>query len=539
MADLQQPPSLEKVPHGAVPLPDLDAVSLRLLPDLNTVSDSATYMPDLDLVSESEVVKSQATATAPSLTFTRKERRLAMPPKLPNRAQNSERSATPPRKHPTPASSDEAMKLKTGGMRSATPPRVTVDLTPRTGKAANTAGGMGAGASSVQGEQHHSNDASPRVASSRRATPPRTQGAKLREPPRTGKAANTAGGIGAGASSDVQGEQQHSNDTSPSVASTRSATPPRTQGAKLREPPTGMGSLSPTTGTAASTPRCGPRPGAAKLKLPTLSSLDRVSDGVRELTGSLTQALGRKQLLTSYVDPDEAIKSGHPLGNIVVTVHSANNLLAKDISFRRGQAKTSDPFVQLRLRQDIQQKLQKRIAKETACTSTMNKTLNPVWGKENVIDLEVYDKNAVLVATVFDRDLIGHDFLGETIFELLNTITTGTKHTETFTLTDCDKNGTHSENEDQTAGLLSNPDGECDRGTLSMSFEFKPFVPPPTPLGMLEVTVVMAEGIRAADRSGTSDPYVELQAEQKGYNRRYKTPTIHKCLTPIWDTYSD
>ena len=120
-----------------------------------------------------------------------------------------------------------------------------------------------------------------------------------------------------------------------------------------------MGSLSPTTGTAASTPRCGPRPGAAKLKLPTLSSLDRVSDGVRELTGSLTQALGRKELLTSYVDPDEAIKSGHPLGNIVVTVHSANNLLAKDISFRRGQAKTSDPFVQLRLRQDIQQKLQK------------------------------------------------------------------------------------------------------------------------------------------------------------------------------------
>jgi Ca2+-dependent lipid-binding protein len=50
-------------------------------------------------------------------------------------------------------------------------------------------------------------------------------------------------------------------------------------------------------------------------------------------------------------------------------------------------------------------------------------------------------------------------------------------------------------------------------------------------IGTLEVTVVSAERLMAADRGGTSDPFIELWVGGK----KHKTSTQKKTLNPRWD----
>ena len=55
--------------------------------------------------------------------------------------------------------------------------------------------------------------------------------------------------------------------------------------------------------------------------------------------------------------------------------------------------------------------------------------------------------------------------------------------------------------------------------------------------GHIQVTVVRAEGLLAKDRSGTSDPFVELFVkEPRSYRPRHvQTPVVKKSLDPSWD----
>ena len=50
-------------------------------------------------------------------------------------------------------------------------------------------------------------------------------------------------------------------------------------------------------------------------------------------------------------------------------------------------------------------------------------------------------------------------------------------------------------------------------------------------VGVLECTVISADRLRAADRGGTSDPYVVLSCGAK----TERTHTKHKTLSPVWD----
>ena len=76
--------------------------------------------------------------------------------------------------------------------------------------------------------------------------------------------------------------------------------------------------------------------------------------------------------------------------------------------------------------------------------------------------------------------------------------------------------------------------------------EAKDAPPPPTPItdgppwesGRLAVEVLGARGLRAADKSGTSDPFVCVQLVNNGkalpkpHDKAHKTRTIKKTLAP-------
>lgn len=53
--------------------------------------------------------------------------------------------------------------------------------------------------------------------------------------------------------------------------------------------------------------------------------------------------------------------------------------------------------------------------------------------------------------------------------------------------------------------------------------------------GSLTITFIEARGLKAADRGGTSDPFVKLRIGKKDV---YKTNHIKKTLTPIWYVYN-
>ncbi|KAI7907367.1 C2 domain-containing protein [Cokeromyces recurvatus] len=80
---------------------------------------------------------------------------------------------------------------------------------------------------------------------------------------------------------------------------------------------------------------------------------------------------------------------------------------------------------------------------------------------------------------------------------------------------------------------------DTNSGTLKVSFKFIPVVhfqlDPDESLenqGQLTITLVSASGLRAADRSGTSDPYVVFSLDR---HKVYKSQTYKKQLTPVFD----
>src|SRR6266545_642909 len=55
-------------------------------------------------------------------------------------------------------------------------------------------------------------------------------------------------------------------------------------------------------------------------------------------------------------------------------------------------------------------------------------------------------------------------------------------------------------------------------------------------MGFLHVDLVSAANVYAADRSGTSDPYVEFVLDGK---RVFKSKVMKKTLNPVWDESFD
>lgn len=86
-----------------------------------------------------------------------------------------------------------------------------------------------------------------------------------------------------------------------------------------------------------------------------------------------------------------------PRALLRVTALRANNLMASDVSLF-GRA-TSDPYVRM------------RISDEDWQTSTVKKTVNPVWKRGNTHDFLVFDPEQTVSIEVFDEDLMSKDDL--------------------------------------------------------------------------------------------------------------------------------
>lgn len=88
----------------------------------------------------------------------------------------------------------------------------------------------------------------------------------------------------------------------------------------------------------------------------------------------------------------------------------------------------------------------------------------------------------------------------------------------------------------RTAPLAAQPQAQAP--PLLAAAATPPRKPPPpllpTTLGTVHITVLRAEGLVAADKGGTSDPFVELFVKQQGRPQKERTPVAKATVNPTW-----
>ncbi|KAJ8339542.1 hypothetical protein SKAU_G00363280 [Synaphobranchus kaupii] len=184
----------------------------------------------------------------------------------------------------------------------------------------------------------------------------------------------------------------------------------------------------------------------------------------------------------------------------------------------------SDPYVKFRL--DHQKYKSK----------TMPKTLNPQWREQ--FDFHLYEENGgELEITVWDKDAGKRDdFIGRSLLQLSGMSKEKTHKLELpleedkgtlvllVTLTASAAVSIY----DLPVNILDDPLERCKilrRYSLLRSFHnFKD-------VGMVQVKVIGAEGLMAADVTGKSDPFCVVELS----NDRLQTHTVYKNLNPEWN----
>jgi len=194
-----------------------------------------------------------------------------------------------------------------------------------------------------------------------------------------------------------------------------------------------------------------------------------------------------------------------PGSRLKVTILSATGLRAADWGFMGGGK--SDPFCRCEIRDKPEFKFE---------TRHINKTLDPVWNEEH--ELPVYAQGDDLDFQVFDYDR-------GSAADLLGRITLAGR--------DFDREGGF----EGELRLLES--GKGSQAKLSVRVEVLPpllaAAPPVSePGSRLSITVISAEGLRAADWGGKSDPFCICQVVGKP-ETQFKTAHISKTLAPVWD----
>eukprot|EP00283_Hemiselmis_rufescens_P016032 CAMPEP_0173465630 /NCGR_PEP_ID=MMETSP1357-20121228/71984_1 /TAXON_ID=77926 /ORGANISM="Hemiselmis rufescens, Strain PCC563" /LENGTH=348 /DNA_ID=CAMNT_0014433623 /DNA_START=12 /DNA_END=1054 /DNA_ORIENTATION=+ len=168
-------------------------------------------------------------------------------------------------------------------------------------------------------------------------------------------------------------------------------------------------------------------------------------------------------------------------------VRSARGLLAAD------SGGTSDPYCEV------------TIGKKKRKTKTIPKTLDPTWEESFTMPLEAGE--CTFPCDVFDHDVIGNsDFLGRALVDT-RSLMMGRAREEWFPL-----------------GVRKS--GEEAQGSLLLKLLKRQKGKPQEYL----IEVLSARKLAAADRGGTSDPFVVVHAE----GQKLKTKVIKATLTPEW-----
>lgn len=188
-----------------------------------------------------------------------------------------------------------------------------------------------------------------------------------------------------------------------------------------------------------------------------------------------------------------ADKSDSP-ATLKITVLQARKLIAAD----RGG--TSDPYVRMHIGDAV---------KESKKTKVVKKSLNPTFEENFEFRLSSSQRRSTLTLECFDYDLLGNDdSLGKCELDL-----EPLAHEQEY-VTWLQLEGEESGNE----------------GEVQVRYVLLPDLPP----ARLEFTVLRAKNLMAADRGGTSDPYVRIHVgDAVGMSK--KTRVQMKTLNPEWN----
>ena len=176
-------------------------------------------------------------------------------------------------------------------------------------------------------------------------------------------------------------------------------------------------------------------------------------------------------------------------GVLALYIRNASGLKAADLNG------LSDPYVKVRCLGTEQR------------THVIHKTLNPQWGVRLEFMPVMFDK---LVAEGVQLEVFDHDKFNRD--DPLGSVTVDLSALE----------GVASVNFD--AKLPT-------QGTITFSATWTEMAPRLRHQGVLSVKVQRADGLKAADSNGLSDPYVKLLLGKE----KHKTKTIKKTLSPTWD----
>ena len=203
---------------------------------------------------------------------------------------------------------------------------------------------------------------------------------------------------------------------------------------------------------------------------------------------------GSHHLKAEVLCETPVVANGDDPSTLRLTVLRARNLLAAD----RGG--TSDPYVRIHVGEAV---------KECKKTKVVKKTLNPEFDEDFDIRLSGAQRRSLLTLECFDYDMIGSDDSLGKVGIALESLVFDREYTQWLKL-----EGEDEENE----------------GEIELRYMLLPDLPP----ARLEISVLRAKDLIAADRGGTSDPYVRVNVG-KAAGMGKKTKVQKKTLNPEWN----
>ncbi|ESO89614.1 hypothetical protein LOTGIDRAFT_124931, partial [Lottia gigantea] len=224
----------------------------------------------------------------------------------------------------------------------------------------------------------------------------------------------------------------------------------------------------------------------------------------------------RKSMKSS--DSSKKLKSQIWSSVVTIVLVSGKNLVPMDDNGY------SDPYVKFRL------------GNEKYKSKFKSKTLSPMWKEQ--FDLRMFDdQTSQLEITVYDHDVTGKDdFMGRAMIDL-GSLDREKTHTLETPLEDgagiikllLTISGTSG---NETITDLSNyTPNPKEREELIKHYGLMNSVSDMKDVGWLQVKVFKAQGLKAADFGGLSDPFCVLEV----VNSRLQTQTEYKTLNPDWN----
>jgi hypothetical protein len=186
-----------------------------------------------------------------------------------------------------------------------------------------------------------------------------------------------------------------------------------------------------------------------------------------------------------------------------------------DLAIRDEDTASSDPYVRFTL------------GKQKRRSSVVNQDLNPVW--REMFEFQITSRSEKLLMEVFDQDMIGSDdFMGRVTLDLAELSDNRTSEL-VLDLEDVERGQIRVS---ATLTWLGEPDDGMDvLQQYALLREDVHQFSKKNLVGVCMLKVVSAEGLRAADIRGTSDPYVVIEHG----NLRLRTETMHRTLAPVWN----